>query len=332
MTSILAYGEGNYEFSQEDVFKLMDRIQAFIKNGTPKCGQDLPYVEEYPASARDLPHSLKKAYGGALPVDVEIPELDAVLAGKKQRGRRKCASPAWLESVPAEHRAVFMASVRKKECNQNPCNTETDSTLSGNESSTNLAKTLQDMRAAMKPPVFQQATGTDPGKTAPAADESREHVDEEHAETGSHDDELEEMEAEMRKAVHKREAGKKKEGTLPKKKDPLKKKPAAKHEEEPLEKRKKVAKPSAKRPAAAMDKPEFSAKARAVARKIDMKDIFRRLSQRIDEPGMCRGKLVGWVYGHGRHRAELQGAPDEVCKEVGSIMSAQAGKICGGKL
>ncbi len=82
---------------------------------------------------------------------------------------------------------------------------------------------------------------------------------------------------------------------------------------------------------AAMDTPEFSAKAHAVAKKIDMKDIFGRLRERIDEPGMKRDKFVGWVYGHGRTRAEREGAPDKVCKEVGSIMSAKASKIWDGK-
>ena len=80
-----------------------------------------------------------------------------------------------------------------------------------------------------------------------------------------------------------------------------------------------------------MDPPVFSAKAHAVAKNIDMKTIFRRLRERIDEPGVKHGKFTGWVYGHGRHRAELQGAPDEVCKEVGSIMSAKASKIWDGK-
>ena len=166
-------------------------------------------------------------------------------------------------------------------------------------------------------------SGTDHSKTAPAANGAPEHVDDEHAENRTNDDEggknneLEQMEEEMMKGVKRREAGKTNEGTVPKEKDPLQSK--------------KVAKPSVKRPAAAMDTPEFSARAYKVAKNIDMKDIFSRLPSRIKEPGMHRGKIVGWVYGHGRHRAELEGAPDEVCKEVGSIMSAKAGKICGGK-
>ena len=92
------------------------------------------------------------------------------------------------------------------------------------------------------------------------------------------------------------------------------------------------AKPGIKRQAAASNMSEFSAKALKVAKDIDMRDIFRRLPGRMDEPGLTRGKLVGWVYGHGRHRAEREGAPDEVCEEVGSIMSAKAGKVLGGKL
>ena len=150
-------------------------------------------------------------------------------------------------------------------------------------------------------------------------------MDDEHAETRTDDDEggkkneLEEMEEELKKAVERREAGEKTEGTLSKGKGPLTKKT-------------KKGAPGIKRPAAAMDTPEFSAKAHKVAKDIDMRDIFRRLPDRMKEKGMKRGKLVGWVYGHGRRRAELQGARDEVCKEVGSIMSAKAGKILGGKL
>jgi len=97
-------------------------------------------------------------------------------------------------------------------------------------------------------------------------------------------------------------------------------------------KKKKVAKPCIKRPAAAMDTPEFSAQAHKVAKKVYMKDIIDRAHKRVHEPGMARVKLVGWVYGHGRARAEREGAPDKVCKEVGSIMSAKASKIWDGTL
>ena len=94
MVSILAYGEGNYDFSQDDVFKYMDKAQNFVKDG--RSDKDLPYLEQYPASAKDLPQGLKAAYGDTMPVDVEIPDLESILAGMKQRGRRKSATPVWL--------------------------------------------------------------------------------------------------------------------------------------------------------------------------------------------------------------------------------------------
>ena len=75
MVAILAYGDKNWDFTQDDVFGYMDKIQLFIKSGKPKKdGVKLCPISEYPASASQLPDSLKRvAYtDDCQPVDVLI--------------------------------------------------------------------------------------------------------------------------------------------------------------------------------------------------------------------------------------------------------------------
>ena len=103
MVSILAYGDTNYDFSQAGVYTYMDKIQLFIKSGKPKPGlSKFSPAVEYPMSVADLPEELKRfTYtDGSQQTDVTIPELDTILAGRKQRGRLKSGLPDWLQRVP----------------------------------------------------------------------------------------------------------------------------------------------------------------------------------------------------------------------------------------
>ena len=108
MVSILAYCEKNYEMAQDEVHKLMDKIQSFIK-GQPRTA-DVPYIDHYPCAAKELPSILvKRAYGsGDLPVEVDIPELGIILGDSKMRGRPKNNLPDWLEHVPDNYKGLVI--------------------------------------------------------------------------------------------------------------------------------------------------------------------------------------------------------------------------------
>ena len=106
MVSVLAYCEKNYDMSQEEVHKLMDKIQCFIKGYNRAF--DLQYLEQYPCIAQDLPDTIKKnafERDPGLPVEVDIPELDVILGDNKMRGRKRDAGPDWLQHVPEAFRA-----------------------------------------------------------------------------------------------------------------------------------------------------------------------------------------------------------------------------------
>ena len=75
LTSILAWGEGNYDMSQSEVWKCMDQLQEFIK-GASKAKKIATYLAEFPFSAKDLPDDLKESFNQDAPVDVTIPELN----------------------------------------------------------------------------------------------------------------------------------------------------------------------------------------------------------------------------------------------------------------
>jgi hypothetical protein len=116
LTQILAYCEGNYDFSQEQVWACMDDLQTFIKS-VPRR-KELTYLEYYPSSADLLPAELKMhAYKSSeLPVTLDIPELATVLGTAKMRGRpsakRADKEPKWLQNVPEEHRKSVMAALK----------------------------------------------------------------------------------------------------------------------------------------------------------------------------------------------------------------------------
>jgi hypothetical protein len=108
MVSVVAYCEKNYDMHQDDVHKLMDKIQGFIKNQSRVA--DFPYIEHYPCSAQGLPNSIQaRAYGsGDLPVDVDISELSMILGDAKMRGRKKDSAPDWLQHVPDAFKGVVL--------------------------------------------------------------------------------------------------------------------------------------------------------------------------------------------------------------------------------
>ena len=99
MVSVVAYCEKNYDMNQDDVHKLMDKIQGFIKNQSRVA--EFMYIEHYPCSAQGLPKIIQaRAYGsGDLLVEVDISELSMILGDAKMRGRKKDSAPDWLQHV-----------------------------------------------------------------------------------------------------------------------------------------------------------------------------------------------------------------------------------------
>jgi hypothetical protein len=118
LVQIIAYCEGNFEFSQDQVWQYMDQLQTFIKS-VPRR-KELPYLEYYPVTADLLPDELKRhAFNSELPVNVDIPELATVLGTSKMRGRptgkrSQEKVPKWLSNVPEEHRHAVMTALNFK--------------------------------------------------------------------------------------------------------------------------------------------------------------------------------------------------------------------------
>jgi hypothetical protein len=108
MVSVLAYCEKNCDMNQDEVHKLMDKIQGFIKNQSRVA--EFPYIENYPCSAQGLPKSIQdRAYGSEnLPVEVDISELSMVLGDAKMRGRKKDSAPDWLQHVPDAYKGMVL--------------------------------------------------------------------------------------------------------------------------------------------------------------------------------------------------------------------------------
>lgn len=117
MIAILAYLEGKYDYTQQDVFDIMNSIQRFIKS-VPR-DSSLPFIEHYPVEVSGLPEPIRKhAYTpDAMPVVVDWPELSTVLGSNKMKGGRDDHSkgskaPAWLEHVPTDLKSTVLNAVK----------------------------------------------------------------------------------------------------------------------------------------------------------------------------------------------------------------------------
>jgi hypothetical protein len=112
MIAFFSWCEGDYEKKQDDVFRLMDLLQTFLKGAK----RDVEYIEQYPPTAELLPDDIKrKTFGdGPLPPEQTIPELKTMLAMHKMRGRPAASAkkqPEWLKHVPDEYRKDVSATV-----------------------------------------------------------------------------------------------------------------------------------------------------------------------------------------------------------------------------
>jgi hypothetical protein len=117
MTAILAHLGGKYDYTQQNVFDIMDSIQGFIKS-VPR-DNSLPFIEHYPVDVSGLPEPIRKhAYTpDAMPVVVDWPELSTVLGSNKMKGNRHDQSkgskaPAWLDHVPTDLKTTVLNAVK----------------------------------------------------------------------------------------------------------------------------------------------------------------------------------------------------------------------------
>jgi hypothetical protein len=352
MTSILAYCDRNWEFTQEDVFGFMDKIKAFIKASKPK-NTEAVYIVDYPVSAKDLPESLKLAYD-ALPINVNIPELDQILAGMKQRGRDKAKEPAWLQHVPAEYRHLVTQQMKMK--SSQPCEPELPMP-------SDISDTVQKMRDGMLPaPFLKREPGDGPSAShhkacahlfphvplkAEVKPKEEELKDEELVDAPPPvANELDDMERHMSEAASARTKGKPmKRKTTDSKLETsacgakvLKRPAAAKAATSKTAVSKKVAAPKAaaapkvaktamkKKPVSKEAKPVSKA-AMVLVKKVNMKDVFKRLRETRHDKKMYRNKFTSTAYAAGSKRALGTGARNEAAKEFAGLMLGQASKL-----
>ena len=103
---ILSFSAGEFDMSQADVFKWMDKMQEFIKSYTHAA--DVEYITHYPNFAAELPDRIRRAAfpDDVMPVMFDVPELDTILSGTRMRGRDQ----EWLNKVPAAYRNQLIES------------------------------------------------------------------------------------------------------------------------------------------------------------------------------------------------------------------------------
>ena len=113
MVSILFWSEISHDidddddhaFTQDDVFDWMNKIQSFIKAKCSAKHVEMPFLLEYPVCADMLPKPIKASYGDEVPPEVQIPQLDTILADKNKRGKRnpkgaeKSRDPPWMKNL-----------------------------------------------------------------------------------------------------------------------------------------------------------------------------------------------------------------------------------------
>lgn len=116
MTALIAYCEGEYNMSQNEVNDTMNTLQTFLKSQPAQEGVE--YIDNYPPTAELLPKVIKqKAFGGEdnIPPEQQIPELSTILAGNKMRGGRSLTAgkkqPSWMQHVPEEYRKSVAATI-----------------------------------------------------------------------------------------------------------------------------------------------------------------------------------------------------------------------------
>ena len=114
--AILNYCDGSYDQTEPEIHKDMDKVQDYAK-GT-KRNPNMPFRVEYPPSASQFAPELHEIlFKGDVPVDVDIPELDAINGNARMRGRKSKSEVDFLKKLPAEKRkrvAEALESTRRR--------------------------------------------------------------------------------------------------------------------------------------------------------------------------------------------------------------------------
>ena len=355
MVAILAYCDNDPDMSQTTVFDFMEKIKVFIKS--VKIPKDFPYIVEYPAAASQLPSDLlNRAFPVEedIPVEVVIPDLDTILAGKTQRGR--AAEPAWLQHVPEEFRPMVAAQIMKSSGARASSSHQPASQPVPTEAAHDhmpLADTLRELRAKLRPTVKHEAKFKDEVKDELKHEVKDETKDDETPATkyeasfgiaepfarpvkseAEQRGTLEDMEHNLVAACKARDAAAKaKAKAKSKAKSKPKSQPWAEHfsddesvddgAKEAVKKRPAAAQTGVpqKRPAAAIadahDADGPSRECLQLVRDVDMKDVFKRLRAARGDPDMYMNKFCSAAYSSARTRANNHGATVVASKEFG---------------
>ena len=193
MSSIVAYCSGEC-WTQKYVFKSVDSIKIYIKGMKSPIKE---YIVQYPASFEGLSGDIQESYvsdGSKVPIDVDIPELDSVLAGKKKRGRSKDDYPEWLDAVPAQYRPALAAMLRKEQASSSSSNkhdpsTDVDATDEEHRIQS-LVDNVKKLRMPMGVPVFRKTSSESSQIGINAGPPQRMSTNESEHEGFNHDDEV----------------------------------------------------------------------------------------------------------------------------------------------
>ena len=310
MSSIAAYCSGELAWTQNDVFKSMDTIKMYLKSMKSPIEE---YIAQYPSSFADLSGDVQESYvsdGSKVPIDVDIPELDSVLAGKKKMGRSKDDYPEWLDAVPAQYRPALAAMLRKEQASSSSSNkhdpsTDVDATDEEHRIQS-FVDTVKKLRTPVGVPVYRRLTSKSPQIGINAGPPQRMSTNESGHEGFNHDDEVvkkEELESELKfepeptNETQDQQVG---HGDL----STMEKKILAASKA-------KVKSNAMRRPAGVRKRPaaeELQYKDPNLAKNINMTDIFKRLRDNRHAEGMYRNKFRSTAYSKARKRAIDYGA------------------------
>ena len=330
MVCILAWAAQDYDLTQDDIWSLMTQIQDMVKDAC-KGKPDVSYLAELPFSATSLPDDLKDRYKGDIPIDVDIPELDSILAGRKARGGRGPNAPGkhdpeWLKALPTEElktqaRNALMkarapdadASTIKREQNNQHFGVMglVPSTTMKMESTEPTDVKMEPWHIPPTPSAATcaQASADLQSQLYQTAKHAAARYDRPTSGTGEGEEHsLEEMEKAfgfsgiMKCAPKAAGAGK-----------TTKRRPAA----------------ALKRPAAALKRPAaaiitYSSAALKLERDIDMKDVFDKLKKALTEPNINKNKFTSRAYGTAESRAKARKATHELAKEYARMQIRKA--------
>ena len=327
MVSILTWAAQDYDMTQGDVWNLMTQIQDMVKDAC-KGKPEVSYLAELPFSATSLPEDLKDRYKGDIPIEVVIPELDSILAGRRARGGRGPNAPGkhdpeWLKSLPTEElktqaRNALMkarapdadASTIKREQNNQHLGVMPlpSTTMKMEPDNTHLATNLKmepDRPAAasadLQSQLYQLTNHAAARYSRPTSGTGEEEPD--HS--------LEDMERALGfSGIMKRapKAAGARKTTM--------RRPAA----------------ALKRPAAALKRPAtaittYSSAALKLERTIDMKDIFDKLKKALTEPNINRNKFTSRAYKNAESRAKARKATNDLAKEYARMQIRKASSM-----